>query len=530
MNWKHFVRIIILVGFFVSTLFLVLGLPRIFNSPDERANYVFTQQFAHDRTLVLFEELNPFVGGVIHPRSVVAFENKLLPNSFIGLPIVFGSIAMILGDWSVLLLTPILAVLAVIAWRQINLVWFKNELVADLAGLFLLIHPAFWLYTGRVMMHNVASVSFLIFALWFLFSKNQLNLRHVLGAGLMISLSLAFRSSEVVWISLAVFLASVWLYKTVGLRFCVVFLGTIALTLIPFIFMNKVTFGGFFETGYTIMDQNYIFETTQPVFDIQNAPDGFLGYIFPFGIHELATLRHVYSYGFWLFPWMSLLSLFGFIFIVRSWKEQPKAWRVLSISFLCLSVWLGVVYGSWTFSDNSDVTLVTLGNSYVRYWLPIYILASPFAAYGIYKLYELISNPVFKKTIPAVIVFLCIGLSINLVFLKTDGYIQTRKHLLEFAENREYILSSTQDDSIIIVDRADKYLFPERRVVVPLRNEQTYSFIPVLAKEASLYYFGLTLPVDDLLYLNEQKMAGSSYVFTPMQTINGETLYSIEMR
>ena len=41
---------------------------------------------------------------------------------------------------------------------------------------------------------------------------------------------------------------------------------------------------------------------------------------------------------------------------------------------LVVSAWLLVVYGSWWFSDNPDPTAITLGSSYVRYFLPLYIL------------------------------------------------------------------------------------------------------------------------------------------------------------
>ena len=528
MDWKFWTRLIVATLFFVSTLWLVVGVPEIFNSPDERTNFVFSSSFAQDFSLSITEDLNPQVNGVIHPRSTVAIQNKILPTSFLGLPIVFGLVGAVAGQGAILFLTPLLALLAIVTWWKTIKQIFKKGILADLATIFIMIHPAFWLYSGRVMMHNVAFVALLIFATYFIFGFEKRKWWNYLSSGIFVGLALAFRNAEVIWVGLLTLTAAWYIWQKHSVKYAFIFLSSIVLVTIPFLYANYAVFGGLLETGYTVTDTSYAFEFSEPVEDIQNAPEGLLGYLFPFGIHELAILRHVYQYGFLLFPWMSLLSFLGIFFTILNWKKEEDSWKWLFSITSVLAIWLAVVYGSWTFNDNPDISLVTLGNSYVRYWLPLFILASPFAAKGIHQLSQLVPQSKFQTTLLILPTTIAVVLSFWLVFFSVDGLVPTRNHLFEFAQKREYILSSTENESIIIVDRADKFLFPERRVVVPLRSEQTYAAIPSLEELTSLYYFGITLPLEDIQFLEESLIPGMKIEL--IGTIKEESLYLIRQK
>ncbi len=525
MNWKFWTRLSIVLLYFLSLLWLVVGVPDVFNSPDERANYVFSKEFATNFQLSLDESWNPEVLGVIHPRSVLAFENKLLPTSFLGLPIIYGLVAKFFGSWSIVFLTPFLAALMIVAWWQIIKKIFESEQLADLSTFFLVIHPAFWLYGARVMMHNVSFVAFLVFTAWFILVAKMGDAKKMFLAGVMLSLALAFRSSEILWVTVLALTGCYYLYRQKSWKMVTLFLATTVVFSGLFLLANKATFGGFLETGYTLSDPNYAFSFSQPVIDIQNAPSGIFGYLLPFGFHELAILRHVWWYGFSLFPWLSFASLIGLVLVVKDWRHKNDAWRWLAMITLVLSSWLAVVYGSWTFNDNPDPNLITLANSYVRYWLPLFILSTPFAAYGFLKVVDVFKKEKIKKLVLSFTVLCFLLLSLNLVFFGKDGLVETRKHLFEFREKREYILSSTESDAIIIVDRADKYLFPDRKVVVPLRSEQTYAAVPLLLEHAPLYYFGITLPEADIAFLADELLPG--YNFELLLTVDEESLYKI---
>ncbi|MCH8049624.1 hypothetical protein IH979_02840 [Patescibacteria group bacterium] len=526
----------IIVLFFLSTLWLVAGLPVIFNSPDENANFVFAQTFSETGRFKIFELANRDLGGLLGPRSAVAIDNTLVPKSFFGFPLIASVVSFIFNPSAMLYLTPVLAVLVVLAWRSLLHKVFDDNRLADLTALFLLIHPAFWYYTGRTMMHNVAFLAFLIFGAWFfvvrpwqkLFSNSVLD---ALFAGLMIGFAIATRTSEVIWVmALTIFLF--WYARsTIKRRQVAIFFVALALTLVPFALINESHYGNFWLTGYTVPEAASDLPLAVQIppeqidqADFPGALTGGLGYIFPFGFHEMNIIHNVWNYGFLLYPWMSGLALLG---ITLAFIKRKRPWIMLSSVTIILGAWLGIVYGSWWFTDNPDPTIVSLGNSHVRYWLPLFLLASLFTAQSVIWIGNHIRYRALQTSVVLVIATGMIALSGWLVFLGQDGFVQTRDNLIIFDEKRQAVLASTEEDAIIVVDRADKFLFPDRRVVVPLRSERTYGSMPAMLEVAPLYYFGLTLPEEDLAFLNDFKLAEMDLRIEPIEIVFDETLYQI---
>ncbi len=180
--------------------------------------------------------------------------------------------------------------------------------------------------------------------------------------------------------------------------------------------------------------------------------------------------------------------------------------------------------------------MITIGNSYVRYWIPVFILLTPASAYAVLALQNFLASKNIqgwvKGVVGAIPVVACIAmalLSLHLVMTGDDGVLHTRSALATFVEKREKILEKTEEDAVVIVDRADKYLWPYRAVIVPLRSEKTYGIIPDLAQSVPLYYFGITLPEQDMKYLQEEILQNTVTVF-PVVTVNEETLYAITPR
>ena len=535
MNKSRLIRITILLTFFLSTLWLVLGMPVIFNSPDENANYQFVA--ASGAGTLLIEPLNFDLGDIFHPRSVVSIDGVYAPRSFLGMSATYGVLSVLLNVFGalnlILALTPALAVLALLAWRSIVFKMFENDRLADISALLLLLHPAWWYYSARTMMHNVPFVSLLIFGAWFFVQKSGRRWLSLLLGGLMIGLAIAFRASEVIWIGALLVALTIWMIRSKKWSWrepALVIVG-LGVALIPFAVMNNVTYGGPLTTGYTIDGisqavSSYEGSGSESLPSIANV-------LFPFGIHELAILRHVWGYGFWLYPWMSGLAIIGIILAALGHAESKQTtgrFRTWTIGTLVLAAWLAVVYGSWSFHDNPDPNAVTIANSYVRYWLPLFVLASPLAARGMIWL----TKPVHKAfgervchVTYAVLIMTCVIFSGIRVFGGEDGLIATREHLWSFQEKREVILSSTEENAILIVDRADKFVWPDRTVITPLRSETTYDSMPVMTYLGPLYYFGITLPEKDMTYLNEDKLAAMALFIEEVATVEDETLYRI---
>jgi hypothetical protein len=535
----------LLVAFFVSTLLLSASSERVFVSPDEHAAFLFAKQFAVTGQFPLTEALNVRLDGAIHARSMAAVGSAILPGAFLGMPFFTGALLWIFGDAGALLFTPILALLAVLVWRKTVKRLTNDPLLADAAAFFLMLHPAFLYYSGRVMMQNVAFVSFLIFGVYFLtaaslhklskyYSSELHRLEYFVG-GLLIGTALFIRTAEIFWV-LGILLIGLIIHRAqLGWRnISAVIIG---LAIMGFLigYANDTVYGNALLSGYTARAE--VGETATSVTSLVPPTVGDLfSYIFPFGIHPRAIMRHEWQYEFLLYPWMTVPALIGFFLLLARKFEKNKTWKTIAIITVILAFWLGGMYGSWTFNDNPDPSLISIGNSYVRYWLPIFVISTIFSAYAVISAYRFLRVKlgnkkvlnIFPKLFLLLIAVLTIGLSVNLVFWGHDGIMPTRAALASFSSKRRSVLLKTQANAVVVVDRADKYLFPDRRVITPLRDEKTFDALPkVLEQNIPLYYFGITFPQSDLDYLNDVKLFEDGLTIELVDTFGDESLYRI---
>jgi hypothetical protein len=188
------------------------------------------------------------------------------------------------------------------------------------------------------------------------------------------------------------------------------------------------------------------------------------------------------------------------------------------------------LYGSWTFFDNPDPSQITIGNSHIRYWLPLFVLSTSFAASGIVWLTSFISSRALRAAMSVAVVFACALASTHVAaFAPQDGLLVSRAGLETSRAIREEALAVVEEQAVVIVDRADKLFFPYRQVVYPLRDEATYALMPKLALRAPLYYYGITLPPQDMEYLNTDKLAGLGLRIDLVASYGIESLYRITL-
>jgi len=223
-----------------------------------------------------------------------------------------------------------------------------------------------------------------------------------------------------------------------------------------------------------------------------------------------------------LFPWLAAASLVGALVLVG--EKRQRGWVLMTV---IVSAILIVIYGGWNFTDNPDPTIVTIGTSYVRYWLPIFVLTTPLIAESLIWLANRTRAVTARPIILAGLVVSMIGLSIHPVFFAPDGLAITRANLMDFAQTQQQVVNATEPSSVIVVDRDDKFLWPDRQVIQPLRSDFTYASLPIIAKSAPLYYFGITFPQTDLDYLNQQKLKGLGLQIRLIKTIGEESLYKL---
>ncbi len=529
-----------LAAYFCSTLWLTVGVPLSFTSPDENANFTFAQNFVRTGSLAVHDEVTAQLGDLAHPRSTLAIGEYIVPGGFVGLPLLAGLVGKIVGAYGLLLLTPTLLLLAILAWLATVKRLSNSRRLAYTSTILLALQPAVWYYAARTMMPNVGFVCWLIFAVWLVATKPlRRTASNFLLAGLCLGIAAAFRLSEIVWIVPAVIsvvivyrknIKSIWPLGLLVLGF--------ALPLLVNAKLNIDLYRQPWQTGYTVHEQTALVQLGKDPDSVDNEQSksetsssiASLGHLLlPFGVHPRAIIKNVWHFGLALFPWLTVLAIVG---LVLALKDKGK-WRQLAVGTLVLAVWLGVLYGSWSFNDNPDPTAITLGDSHLRYWLPLFVLATIFAGRALLVLAGY-GNPAYSDKKSKLLLTASLGcvmiLSMMLVFTGDDGLLRTRQVLLASAVKRDEVLAATEINSIIVVDRADKFLWPVREVIQPLRSETTYAALPLAVKLAPLYYLGIPLPDVDLNYLNEHKLGDLGLHIKLVETVGDEALYKITVK
>jgi hypothetical protein len=499
---KKLLSLYILAGifFFVYSFlsFGTFGEPMRFNSPDETANYFFTKKFAQTGEIFYFEDQNLRADDVIHPRSTKSISGKVVPTSFLGLIIFYGFVAKILGIFIIPFLTPLLAVVGVLFFY----LFVKNifdESIAYLSSILLFFFPAYWYYSSKVMYHNVAFLVFLIIAFYFLslqFKEGGRGKKSSLFfSGLFFGLALSFRLSEIIWIFFILLVVYFYYFKKISYKKIVILALGLLLPLSLMLFYNNILYSSPFSSGYSGSVNNEGSGTSFLV-DIYNT-------ILPFGFNFKAIVKNFINYFLSFFWFFSIPAIIGFFIILKDNINKRK--KVYLISYFILAIWLLVYYGSWQIRDNISLSSVTIGNSYIRYWLPMYIFALPFVAIVFFKV---ASINFLKNKIVYFLTAFFIVISFNIVVVKgEESILRVRNNVLDYKKDALNIYNITEDNSIILSRYEDKVFFPERRVV--FFNPNNYGAFEGLVKimdENRIYFYDKFIPQKDIDYINNKKI------------------------
>lgn len=527
-QWRWWLRGLILAIFFASMFWLSAGTDRVYASPDENANAFFAQTFAESFGFCAPQPLNNLAEGLIHPRSTIAPGTCIVPSTFLGFPFMLGAVSLVAGYIGTVFVTPVLAIVGIVAlWWMIRTLT-NNDRLADWSALFTIAHPAFWYYGARVFMNNVPFVSFLILSVaLFIVAHRQRSIWIGVAVGAILSLALSFRLADAPIAVIVIGLVMIFYRSRIVWRAMFGVLIGILIMASLYLGMNAQTYGSILVTGYNAPDLRTPLLAGEGMGAVE-APSNVLisisSLLFPFGFHPRAILTNVLHYGFLLYPISSILALVGGVIAWRR-REDRLAWRKFVVAGVVATVWMVVMYGSWRIIDNPDPLAITVGNSHVRYWLPLFVMSSVFAALAFDELWKR-----FRGSMRWVGVGVLVGIlamNAQTVFGGTDGFIATRAALMTFEQKRSVIMANTESDAIVIVDRADKYVFPHRQVIVPLRSDSTYAILPTLVPMVPVYYFGITFPEKDLNHLNEVILAPMHLKATMVVTEQEESLYRI---
>ena len=505
--WSRLSLVLFMIGvilFGTMTLFLTHQFESdIFNSPDEVANYYFTQQFEKNSNFFLTSPSEENLPQGVEPRSMLRVGANFIPVGFVGFPLFLGLAGKVIGMKALPYLLAALSGLAVLAWYNLVKTIFGRRL-GILSGFLLLIHPAYFFYSLRPFSPNIFFVNLLIFAAY-LFTKilsfNRMSLsgstsdaqaviplteqaaskRRFISFlfGFILSLAVAIRPSEIVWLGVGLIVILIIVRHALKpFAFLFAFLGGL-LPVASVLYFQNLTYGSPLATGYPLTAS----ASRSLLYQIKDT-------LFPFGLDLVNSWQIFSSYVVGIFWWLAVLALVGIVAAVMRWHNAPASFR-RKIQFwllfvVCVTVWLTAFYGPWSIYDRLDKE-VSIGTSFVRYFLPVYILFLPVAAYGVLRIMDVMGNK--ARIMIVILVMAAVFLSLRIIFWGRDESLlaiwQTLEHNQEI---RQKVLPMVSRQAIIITERSDKIFFPYREVMGRFRHPREQELVRQLARNHELWY------------------------------------------
>jgi hypothetical protein len=544
---------LLVLGFFFATAaynYVVQSPDWIkFSAPDEASNYTFSKLYAETGRLTIPETNGLYAADIIHPRSVRSDAGVLKPVSFPGIIILYGTLAKFLGAGVLPYLTPLFAALGLLAFYFLLRMIFDRR-TAIIGTILLAFFPVYIYYSARSFFHNVLFLDLFLAGLCFLVcggrlsaTKKWLSDSLIFLGGLVLGFALTTRASEALWVAPLLLLLYLFNCRRFGLMKILFFLAGFGFGVLPLLYWNQVLYGSIWATGYSEMN-NSLAAVTQAI----NASAGgrlslaapiekMREMVFYFGFHPDDSFKMAYYYFVAMFPWLFAGSAFGVVAWLANFKKITRAQWLFFGGWILAGTFLVLYYGSWKFVDNPDPARHTIGNSYTRYWLPLYAGALAFFAFGLKRLSDFCARhwgragQVLSWAVPFLLIGVIAIWSISFVLVGSEeGLIYTAGNQQAAKLETQTVLSATPVNSVIITQYHDKYLFPERKVIVGLLTDDTMNYYyGQLAKHLPVYYFNFTFRKKDLDYLNNTRLPRFGLRLRALEPVDVYfTLYQLE--
>jgi len=411
------------VLFFIIYSYLAFVSPDKFVSPDEVANYHFTQLYAQTGELRYSEDLNIIAEGIIHPRGAVFTDGYVTSAKFLGFQVVNGTLSVIIPD-IIRFLTPLLSVIgALVFYLMIRDIF--NPKIALLSYFLLLILPTYWYWSSLSMFENIAGCTMIIISFrYFFILPDSDKVSHYVLFGLFFGLSLFIRPDYILLV-IPLGIIMLWKIKTIKKLYLIYAFLAFIISFGPFLILNNILYGSPILTG-----QHVQYDTSQIFL---NAESNF-GNIFS----NSANLIN-------LMPVIFLCTLLGVVFWVKSNGLKSKYFVFAILSLLVFSFY---------YLDDKVIE-TSLHSSYVRYLLPASILFIPFISYFILNFQS--------KIVPIFLIFILVIINALTIIPPIKSNLDSVEGYALLSQN---IASVTESDAVIFLDYWDKAIFPERRVAI----------------------------------------------------------------
>lgn len=499
----------------------------LWNSPDETANAFWAARVAHGQPLRVLDEAVALGAGAVHPRSMAVDGGALVPGSFPGLILLYGVFAF-LFKLPLFLFTPILTAAAALALAALVGKLFDRKAGLAAAALFL-VHPAILYYGARGLFHNMLFVDAAIFAAACFalrplssFFGMRAKADDALG-GFILAWALVVRTSEAVWIlpAFAAFLP--FAGKERWRRLAAAAAGGLVPLLI-FLRLNQTLYGSPWRTAY-VAPAPAAAEATLAAPPAERALAPAPKALLPFGFHPRLAARNAWHYGLRLFWWQSLLAAAGFAWWLAGFRKATSAQKMFALAAVLTAAWLAALYGSWFVRDRLDPGSVTIGTSYVRYFLPAYVAALPFAAFALARLSARLRRP---EAVPALALLCCAAFGVHAAVFSGDESLRAVRATLEGnAAKKAALLERIEPYAVVMTERFDKLLVPERLRIIPSADAGGFAAAARLADGYAVYWYGLDPGEEEARRIFDLASAHDLDVYEHDPAVPGETLLEL---
>jgi hypothetical protein len=439
---KYIASSLVLIAAFLCMSWLSFTSPHAYTAPDENVNLYFTDLYSKTGRLSYREPLNKYVNGYAHPRNAASKKDKVVPGGFSGFYIILGSFGSVIPSL-VFYITPLFAVAGVLFTFLLTRLLF-NEKTAFIASFLAATSATYLFWSSRSMFNNIIATTLFIggttFTFYAIHKKEKL---YYILAGLFFGLDAFVRLTDITFL-IPIFVI-VLLYRK-NIKFKYLIYGSIAfiVSLLPALILNKNLYGGYLSSGYADATTNTSLHQSHLTALLHKLSF----FLLPSGFHPRGIVGNASTYLFFFAP-----LLFGLAIISLVLYRKNINVRNYGIFFILITAWILAYYGSGKFYGSQSFTM---DSSFTRYFLPIYILVTPLAASQIARLNE----ELCIATLVVVAFF-----SLHLFFYGQDGILQIKQRRESTSLAIKDFDNTTEDNSVIFTSLADKYIFPNRKVV-----------------------------------------------------------------
>lgn len=475
----------------IGAIFFMIPLSglTVFASPDETAVYVASQAiWGTGKAIAPF----PVLDGVptLHPRSWVFHNGSFVPVGFLGLPMILSPISHWAHERGAMVAMALLALSAVIPLWGLSRRWGRPAQWVTIFSY--LTFPTIVLYANRGLFPNLAVTILTLWSVYILYASNKW-LESFL-AGIVFGLALSIRPTELIW--MVAWVVAVFFLKRSEKRWnrhqtWAMVLGAI-LGVIPALIVTRLTYGSWWTVGYWLRDPltEAMAQSIRPP-----SPDvSSFARIWPFGFHPSAMAKNVWYFGFrFLLPW----TLFGgtaFILLLRA-RE-----RVMTSVVALTTAVLVMMYGQQFYQDHPGYNVVSLGNSFLRYGIPLVVLFA--GGMGYLTTVALRRRRMIQTAFYISVALLC-SAGLFLGVTKSDESVAlTARELARYQVIRTKIselLPNMPEPWVVVGDRADKIVEGLPKVVVGSSSPTEDEFVDIKARVPGILEIGAPktpLPMD----------------------------------